>query len=207
MKKFIIALIGGVVAYLALIRPQVVRWGATDDELQRKWPGDDFAPKSKFVSTQAITIHAPPSAIWPWLVQIGNGRAGWYSYRWLEYMVRDGKLLYEGASHRIVPELQSLKVGDPIPVGDEAFTVVAMQPNEYLTLRLGAEELSGEGAGHTFILDPVNDQTTRLIARARIASGSLLSVLVTVFFFEPGHCIMQTKMLHGIKERVERRKG
>lgn len=212
----LLALLGaGFAGYLALIRPHVIRWGTTDEELARHWPGDDHTPHARFVSTHAITIHAPPSAIWPWIVQIGNGRAGWYSFRFVERLVKDGQLLDEGASWRILPEFQNLQVDDYIPVGDEAFRVVDIQPEQYMALEISptpaphghVDPLNPGGnfnAGFNFILDPIDDRTTRLVARMRVAPRSLRETLYVVGFLEPGHAIMQTKMLHGIKARAER---
>ena len=68
------------VAYVFVVRPWHLRMGSTKDEVQRSLPGDDLVPNPKFVWNQAITIHAPAAEIWPWLVQIGNQRAGWYSW-------------------------------------------------------------------------------------------------------------------------------
>src|SRR3712207_6784619 len=76
-----------VAAYPTAIRPWHLRWGTTDEEVTRVLPGDDFVPTPTFTSTRAITIHAPPTAVWPWLVQIGNHRAGWYSYDWIERLL------------------------------------------------------------------------------------------------------------------------
>ncbi len=204
----------GFATYLAVIRPRIIRWGTTDDELQRHWPGDELTPQAQLISTHAITIHAPASDIWPWMVQIGNGRAGWYSYRFVERLVQDGKLLDEGASQRILPEFQNLQAGDHIPMGDTSFRVIDIQPERYMLLEPAfdsaphktADPQASDATPHTgfnFILEPIDAQTTRLIARMRIVSRSLWETLFVVGFLEPGHAIMQIKMLHGIKSRVE----
>jgi hypothetical protein len=65
-------------------RPWFLRWGATDEEIGRSWPGDELSPDPVSEATRAITIHAPVEAVWPWLVQIGQDRGGFYSYTWLE---------------------------------------------------------------------------------------------------------------------------
>lgn len=217
MKKLVqlLTLLGaGFATYLAMIRPHIIRWGATDDEVQRTYPGDDIIPNANLISTHAVTIHAPPDKIWPWLVQIGNGRAGWYSFRFVERLVDDGKLFDEGASWRILPEFQDLQVGDSIPVGNSAFIVKAIQPDHYLMMQpmIGAatgrassspEPALMDNTSFGFVLEPIDEKTTRLIARARINGRTLPEVLFTMGLFEPGHAIMQVEMLRGIKARVE----
>src|SRR5918993_3584293 len=73
-----------VLVYLAFIRPWQLRWGATDEEIQRAMPGDDIVGKPSFNATRAVSINAPAENIYPWIVQMGVGRAGWYSYDWLD---------------------------------------------------------------------------------------------------------------------------
>ena len=74
----------GIGAYLRFIRPWQLRWGATDEEVARAMPGDDVVKHPTFDATRAVTIQARPEEIWPWLVQMGVKRAGWYSYDWLD---------------------------------------------------------------------------------------------------------------------------
>lgn len=109
------------VAYEALLRPWMLDWGSTKQERRRPLPGDevtnDIDPAGMARHTRAVTIDAPPEAVWPWLVQIGDCRAGFYSYDWFERATRtvhyvDGK----HSATRIHPELQDVKVGDRILV-------------------------------------------------------------------------------------------
>jgi hypothetical protein len=93
-------------AYRLWIQPWQHRWGATDEEVRRPMPGDDLIPDADS-TTRAITITAPPEQVWPWLVQLGYGRAGWYSYDWID---NDG----QASADHIIPELQQLQVGDQI---------------------------------------------------------------------------------------------
>jgi hypothetical protein len=81
------------------------RWGATDQEVRAPMPGDDLLAKASFNATRAITIQAPPGAVWPWIVQIGYDRAGWYSYDLFDHGARP-------SARRILPQLQHPKVGD-----------------------------------------------------------------------------------------------
>ena len=100
-----------VVVYLALLRPRSHRWGLTNEEIGLSLPGDDLVPIPKVEYTQAITIDAPSEEVWPWLVQIGYGRAGWYTYDWFYNLTGSGSF-YDGdrSAERIIPELQDLEV-------------------------------------------------------------------------------------------------
>ena len=102
--------------YAFLVRPRLGRWGATEDEVRRRLPGDELESPMGYrrVSTRAITIDAPPDEVWPWLVQMGSGRAGFYTHEWVERLLfvtyADGH-----SANRIHPEWQELHVGDRVP--------------------------------------------------------------------------------------------
>jgi hypothetical protein len=89
--------------YRLWVQPWQHRWGATDEEVGAAMPGDDLIPDAAS-TTRAISIAAPPEQVWPWLAQLGFGRAGWYSYDWID---NDG----QPSADRIIPELQQLQVG------------------------------------------------------------------------------------------------
>src|ERR1700694_3586861 len=95
---------------LGLYRPWHLKWGATREELARSMPGDDIVQRPVFNATRVVTIDARPEDIWPWIVQIGFGRAGWYSYDLFDNLGRH-------SSECIVPELQHIAVGDFVPLG------------------------------------------------------------------------------------------
>jgi hypothetical protein len=182
-----------VIVYTALIRPWHMRWGATDEELALSLPGDSFIPRNTIVSTRALTIHAPAAVVWPWLVQLGQGRGGFYSYDWLEN-------LFAADMHnaeRILPELQHLQVGDHIslqrngPFG----IVVALEPEQMLVI----------SGGWAFYLRPVDEQSTRLIVRyASFVVDDWFSKLFYYPIFEPAHFVMEAGMMLGIMQRAER---
>jgi hypothetical protein len=195
-----------VAAYLLVVRPRYLRWGATDDEVTCALPGDDLAWESPVGSTRAVTIAAPVEDVWPWLVQIGYGRGGFYSYDWLENAFV-GLLLRGTPGYRsaetILPEHQRLNPGDFIPAGppdmmggrltDVArWKVLAVEPNRALVL---------EGWG-AFVLEPLGDRATRLIVRSR--GPGAWGHLAHYLFWEPAHFVMERCMLLGIKERAER---
>lgn len=108
------------VGYDVLIRPRLREWGATADERARRLPGDDIVEPVMTHDTKALTIDARPDVVWPWLVQIGDHRAGFYSYDWIERFVFPGTVHYVERNHsatRIHPELQHVSVGDRINTG------------------------------------------------------------------------------------------
>src|ERR1700712_1889221 len=106
---------GAGVAYGLLLRPRLLPWGATKTESAGALPGDELL-RSRWQTTRAVTIAAPPADVWPWLVQLGFGRAGWYSYDWLERAIGAGDFAEGGSARSILPQFQSLKVGDPVPL-------------------------------------------------------------------------------------------
>ncbi len=100
-------LLAAPVFYFAAIRPRLLGWGASRQERHQPLPGDDLIP-ARWQTTRGITISAPAEEIWPWLVQIGYGRGGWYSYDRLERRVGAGDFVEGGSAKRIIPELQRL---------------------------------------------------------------------------------------------------
>jgi hypothetical protein len=187
-------------AYRRLLRDPVLNWGATADEASRRLPGDDLLEDADIVATRAIRIDAPPAAVWPWLVQMGPGRAGAYTYDWIENLFG----LNMHSADRIHPEWQQLAVGDVLRSGPDrpGMRVEVLEPERALTTRSEAGDWVW-----TFALVPVDDGT-RLISRNRISmqggsAGQRLGMLV----MEPGSLLMERKMLLGIKQRAERRTG
>lgn len=101
---------GTLLAYLLWIRPWQLRWGATDEEVESSMPGDEIVRDPTFDATRAVTVEVGPEEIWPWILQIGYGRAGWYSYDWVDNLGRP-------SADQIFPELQNLDIGDLVPMG------------------------------------------------------------------------------------------
>jgi hypothetical protein len=208
---FVIAAVLAVAAvYVFLVRPWHLTRGATKDEVNRSLPGDELVPEPKFVWNQAVTIHAPASLVWPWLVQIGNQRAGWYSWDAIHRLLGvAGSVQYEDRSaDRIIPALQNLQVGDEIRMMPEAmgapgFKVVAIEPDRALVTHIDDEN----GASWVWVLDPIDAQSTRLIARYRQTWASGASGLAFWIGDELGSLVMQPKTLSGIKERAEATAG
>ncbi len=181
-------------------------WGAIPGERLRALPGDDLIPAPRLSTTRAIRIAAPPAAIWPWLVQIGWRRAGWYSYDTLERLAGAADFV-DGArsARRIVPELQALAVGDLIRLGPEpmpAFAVAQIEPERALVLH-GAEGADGAGASWAFVLEPHGADATRLIARFRLTYPPTCANRLLWGASEAAHLIMERKMLRGIRQRAQ----
>jgi hypothetical protein len=184
------------------LRPWHMRWGSTDAELHAALPGDDPAVRAKYQIQHAVTVYATPDRIWPWLVQLGADRGGFYSYAALERLVG----LRVRNADRIHPEWQGLRAGD---------TVYASHPGW-----LGFQRRFGWRAGlvrpdtvlvlerwGAFVLVPAGPQSTRLIVRTRGAGGDNLAAVVLAplgfALFEPIHFVMERKMLLTLKERAE----
>lgn len=199
-------------AYLGVVRPWHRRWGATDDDVQRTMPGDDLVDNANFCTTRAISIQARASQIWPWLVQLGQGRGGFYSYDLLENTMG----LDIRSAGQIVPELQDLQVGDTIPLEPEGggYRVAEIEPNRYLVLFTEGEgdsdmdqvfRQADAASTWTFLLQEQDGAGTRLIVRWRARwdlTGSVASFLIGVML-DPIEFLMEQKMMRGIKERAE----
>ncbi len=163
------------------------------DEARRPLPGDEVVP-GKLQWTQGVTIRARPTEIWPWLVQLGCRRAGWYSYDRLD----NGGV---PSADRILPEFQRVEVGDILPwtpTADDGFIVRAVEPERALVL--------GEDTGSftlALVLEPIDATSTRLIARARAWYESLAGGLMVRLVWPPVHFGMQRRQLLNLKRRVE----
>ncbi len=185
-------------AYSPPVRRWYLTWGATDEEVERTMPGDELLPLPDMLSTRAVTIDAPPEAIWPWLVQMGSGRGGAYTYDWIENLFGLGM----HSADEILPQFQNLAVGDVLPVGPEGpgMRVEICDPGRTLAFR------SQDGTWvWIFGLYPMFGNT-RLVSRNRISTpvASRLVRIANRAVMEPGSLIMERKMLLGIKKRAER---
>jgi hypothetical protein len=187
----------GPAAYALFFRHRCLTWGARDEEVAAKLPGDELLPDAGLVSTRAVTVDAPPAAIWPWLVQMGSGRGGAYTYDWIENLFG----LNMHSAEEILPEYQHIAVGDELPMGPDrpGMTVEVLDPQRTLAIRIADQNWVW-----IFALVP-EGESTRLISRNRIATSALspVSRLLYTVFMEPGSLVMERKMLLGIKERAE----
>src|SRR5438034_10130408 len=119
------------VVYPLLLRKRCLAWGSTPDEVDRQIPGDQLIPEPDMLSTRAVTVDAPPNAIWPWLVQMGSGRGGAYTYDWIENLFGLGM----HSADEILPQFQDLKLGDEFQLGPgrPKIRVEVFEPEQALT--------------------------------------------------------------------------
>ena len=124
---------GGVIAYPLFFRRWCLTWGARPGEVSMKLPGDELLADAGLVSTRAVTIDAPPAAIWPWLVQMGSGRGGAYTYDWIENLLG----LHMHSARQVLPQFQDLEVGDELPLGPgrPVMRVEVCDPERTLAIR------------------------------------------------------------------------
>jgi hypothetical protein len=172
------------------------RWGATPQEVASPMPGDDLITGAQYRATRAITIAAPPDAVWPWLVQVGCLRAGWYSNDLLDNLTRP-------SAEEVIPELQDLHVGQwvpmsPTPSDKTAFKVASFEPNRLLVWQQPVSTW-------VWTLEATGDGGTRLVTRLRNRYDwrrpvdAVLSLVLNEF----GDFPMMRRMLLGLKARAE----
>jgi len=196
-----VVLAAAIAVYVAIIRPWMLAWGATQAERNAQLPGDDLEPNASYATTRATTIDAPPDSIWRWLVQMGQDRAGFYTHNWVERLLRSG-IPDVQAVH---PEWQNLAVGDLIrtnhDIGDKpmGWPVVIVDPPRALVVR----SKSMPAGTYAFVLQPIDMDHTRLIVRDR-AAWRIREWPFAALIYEPLHAYMETGLMRGLKQRVER---
>jgi len=201
-------LAGGAALGVATVRHLSRRSGVGDAEARRRLPGDDLVGRPLWVSTRGITIGAPPSAVWPWIVQMGYPayRAGWYTPYWLD-RIQWG--ITDRSSDEIREDLQSVSVGDRIPDSLDRsvfFTVEAVERERALVLRSTKHLLPPMRSidfTWAFILEPIDDRT-RFVIRARARYAPRWSWLILGVPYGLGDWLNTTNILHAVKQRAER---
>jgi hypothetical protein len=188
---------GGVVvsAYRYALRHSWLTWGATREETTMALPGDELLEAADVVTTRAVTITTPPAAVWPWLVQMGPGRGGAYTYDWIENLFGLGM----HSANEILPQFQDLAVGDTIRLGANGPTMRI----EILTADRVMTSRSDDGSWAWILALLPTPGGTRLVSRNRIRTPSVTSRLAMILMV-PASLIMERKMLVGIKRRAER---
>lgn len=227
-SMLISTLIASGIVYFAYFRPRIRKWGVRPGDAALHLPGDDLIAEPSHTETRGIDIAAPPDKVWPWLVQMGFGRAGWYSY--------DAMDMKGSSAHSILPEFQALKVGDVMPTHPGGgFVVKVLEPERALVLytdtelvrsqaqaakATGNDELPTPGlkasgalmsasypefsASWAFYLQPSGIDGTRLIERFRAQTpGSGPASAVFGEIMGTGIVLMTRKQMQSIKERVE----
>jgi hypothetical protein len=207
-------LVGAAIAgYALVVRPWHLRWGTRVGEAQLPLPGDELVPHPMYESTRAVTIHAPASRVWQWLVQIGVGRGGFYTYDALENMAGLGI----HSADQIQPEWQTLQAGDSIHISPiTPLKVEKLEPNHTLVLHTTMSPFTAEIVDAAnpataafmdwtwaFVLDESAAQTTRLVVRVRANYKPEVLRVAALVLVEPAHFLMERGMLHGLKRRAE----
>ncbi|NIO00770.1 MAG: hypothetical protein GTO42_01310 [Candidatus Latescibacteria bacterium] len=193
MKKIVAAvctviIVVGMLSYF-VYRPWQMTWGATDEEVNRAMVGDRVVDQPSFIATRAVTINASPERIWPWIIQIGYKRAGFYSWDFLD---NDGI----SSAEQIIPDYQGLQQGDRIPLSKDSNAIVgALETNEYLLLIFEPDSLA------TWVWGLYQEEAgvTRMVTRLRVRTESVLSKFMLDYF----EIIMMRKHMLGIKRRAE----
>jgi hypothetical protein len=186
--------------YLLWMRPYQLHWGASNEEILQPMPGDELDSSPTFLATRAITIKGTPAQIFPWLVQMGFGRAGYYGFDILE---NAGSTSGPDSADRIVPALQNFKAGDKVPISTASEMVFyAIQPDQYL---IWSGQSGQNPGGFTWALYPLDPTHTRLVSRIRWTHNSILKpglLSLDIFTDFTDHLAVR-KILQGVKGRVE----
>lgn len=232
IRAVLIFLVGAIaslaVTYAVVVRPRIKAWGVDPTESESALPGDDLIPEPTKTETRGLTIDAPVSQVWPWLVQMGFGRAGWYSFDAMDRR-------YPSADS-ILPQFQTLTPGDTLPIYQGGgFEVRTVDPQNAIVLFTDTAQMEkqakdaglvtqeqledaqakrgqfGRGsypdfsASWAFILRPTDDGQTRLIERFRVkAQGNMPANAVMQELMSTGIVLMARKQMLGIKERAEK---
>lgn len=205
LRRIIQLAIVGFWAYVLFVRPRMIRWGATDNEIIEHLPGDKEVINPRYETTHAVTINAPTRFVWPWIVQIGFKRGGFYSYDWLE---RISGLRGLRSTDQVIPDYQYLKAGDIVPLAPGMdLPVKSVKKNKALVLAFHGPVAGAEwflkGISWAFVLSPLNDNTTRLVTRVRASYDNPRATFYFWLVLAVQHFIMERKMLLGIKARAE----
>lgn len=183
-----------VLLYLKRIRPWQLRWGATDDEIKRAMPGDEIVGQPSFNATRAVTIHASAEQIYPWIVQMGVTRAGWYSYDLLDNLGRP-------SAETILPAHQTIHVGDLIPLspdGKQGMRVKEFRQNQSMVWW----DQKGDSSWAWGIY-PEGETAARLVTRVRMKYRLFSPAILFNLLVEFGDLVMMRQCLLGIKRRAE----
>lgn len=193
LVRALVALTALGLLYRRYLRRPVLTWGATDEEASARLPGDELLEDADGVATRAISVDAPPTAVWSWIAQMGPvPRGGAYTYDWIENLLG----LDMRSVDEVLPDFQHPQVGDAIGLGPNPMRVEIVEPERVLSWR------SEDGNWvWTFVLDP-QDGGTRLVSRNRFRLPTL-GARLGMIPMEPASLVMERKMLLGIKERAE----
>ena len=204
-----------VVGYGGWVRPRLRHWGATEEEVAGPYPGAELVPDGKRGATMAVTIDAPPDEVWPWLVQLGGDRGGWYSWDHLDNAGRP-------SAREVHPEWQDLGLGDSVKYWTrrhgavDAWQVAAFEPNRFLGLR-GYSDLRGrpldrsqprpsaytEGLWGFWLKEQPAGRTRLVIGGYETFRPRWAELLLSSWIFPLVVWVMQARMLAVLKRNIE----
>lgn len=171
-------------------------WGSTDEEREEVLPGDDLVGKPAFSATRAITISSSPAGVFPWVAQLGFGRAGWYSYDFIDNFGRK-------SATTLHSDWAVQSVGDVVPGGPINFSVREINAPNHLVLELSSTRQSPRLTfTMAYVLRPIGE-STRLISRVRSGLRAPLGTVLLRSILGPGDGVMLRRQLLGLKERAE----
>lgn len=171
-------------------------WGATPGEISSQLPGDDLCQDARIVATRSIDLPAPPEEVFPWLRQMGFGRAGWYSYDLLDNLGRR-------SATSIVEKWQDLAEGGVVPGGPVAFEAAVLDPPRALVITLAAKGRIGRRICFSLAYELRPTTTgTRLVTRARARVDLPGGILIERLLLGPGDGIMVRRQLLGLARRI-----
>lgn len=187
-----------------LVRRWHMQWGATTDEITANMPGDEVVKRAQFNATRAITINAPPAAVWPWIIQLGYGRGGFYTYDLIDNAG-------EASAERVLEEYQNLQVGDPIPMFHDLkglaieYVIDSLDPPNSMLWVHRPHAVDAPDSTWSWRLAPISGGRTRLVTRMKQDYRWRTPLLATfnVLLMEFGDFSMERRMLKGIKGRAE----
>jgi hypothetical protein len=185
-------------AYVLAFRPWHLRWGATDAEVARRWPGDELVPNPWTRAVRAVTVNAPAARVWPWIMQVGRERGGFYSYTWLENLIgADIRNVYQ-----VIPGLPDRRVGETVWMGpQDRFGGQARMIVAQVQFRRAMVLVTPADAEHvwSFVLEPASDRVTRFVMLSLAAKPRIADRV----FWELAHFVMERKMMLTIKRLAE----
>ena len=187
-----------------LVRPWHLRWGATAKEVHGPMPGDEVVPRAQFNATRAVTVDAPPEGVWPWIVQLGYRRAGFYTYDLIDNAS-------QRSADRILEEYQHPAAGDLMPMYKElhglaiAYTVTAFETPNWMVWVHRPQATEEPDSTWTWRLIPLPGGRTRLVTRMKqdYRWKTMRLALFNFVLMELGDFAMERRMLKGIKRRAE----
>ncbi len=182
--------------YFVILRPWALTWGATKVEATRPLPSDEIVKKTHFVATRAVTIQATPAEVWKWILQIGSGRAGWYSLDWID---NGGK----ESSWEILPEFQKIEADDFVPFTPDqknGMWVKDFKPTEHILWW----DQKGKASWLWQLTETASGQT-RLLTRLRTQYDFSFPWVIYYILYDLGDIIMMRKCMLGLKARAEKR--